>query len=76
MPLAAANACSAPDDAFTMPDMLGLIVTQFPFVTAALSLNTAVARDHFARLCSAWRLAKPEDLLAKAKRYSGRKQPC
>lgn len=75
MPLDAVSVSSAPDDTFTMPDLIGLIVTHFPFATAALSLQTEVARDHFARLCSAWRMARPEDLLAKAKRYSGRKQP-
>lgn len=67
MPFAAANVSSAAVDAFTMHNLIGLIMTQFPFAAAALALKSEFARDQFARLCSAFRTEHPENLLIAAK---------
>lgn len=58
-----------------MLPMIGFIMTQFPFATAAMSLQSEFARDRFACLCCSFRNERPDVLMREARRQSCAMRP-
>ena len=74
MPSAVARASGDEITTVTMAELIGMIVTQFPYAHAAASLGCSAARERFARLALSLRGVSPRTMRNASKRYAARQR--